>query len=81
MIAEELLLGCKTTAVLAACADDIQTLGVLEVERSGIIAVVGSAIDRDILVDVVGGRLNDLVVPVGLRTIVRTTAAAAELVR
>lgn len=68
-------------AEFLAAADDVETVGLLPVGRRGVVAAVGQrAVDRQILVRVVGVVARDQVVPVGAGAVIVAAACQAPLI-
>ena len=73
-VVEHALLAYETCTVFLTTADDVKTIALLVVERNAEEAVLGRAVNRKILVEVVACRAGDLVPPVGVATVVLSTA-------
>ena len=78
-VVEHALLAYETCTIFLASADDVKTVALLVVERNAEEAVLGRAVNRKILVEVVACCTGDLVPPVGVATVVLATARTTEL--
>ena len=79
-VVQHTLLGDKTATIFRTSTGNIQTIGLLVVQTRTVETILGSAVDREVLIHIVGSLAGDQVVPVGVITIIFSTLAATELI-
>ena len=78
-VVQHTLLTDETATVLLTGTDDVETVTFLVIDGETEIAILGRAVNRDILIQAIAHRTSNLVPPVRIATIVLTTTRTTEL--
>ena len=74
------LLSNKTATIFRTSTGNIQTIGLFVVQTRTVETILGSAVDREVLIHIVRSLTGDQVIPVCIITIIFSTLAATELI-